>query len=551
MPSHSPTFALALLVLLPFTGACSIDLTRHRPSGQDAALSEAGGADLSDQGAEAWLDACVPSNGGVEICDGLDNDCNGTPDDGFNLKTDPKNCGACGNVCKTPNATSACVAGACAVSACDKDKDGNTTHWNTDGNWKTGCNYPCLISAGGHEVCDGKDNDCDKLKDELCASLSLLYRFGDLGTKGNWPIVHNLARNDAMGLAAGGASLAWGSTSAGVSGEGSDGYAVSFNGTDGQVAVTPTKYQQVFDCDTAAGWSGFGTSVFHESSKKKEGTYSLKVAGKTNSLGHLMAYSGAAKDLSQWTNSKQELDGYLTFWVFISDANHSKLAVLEIGNKNNAQNAAWWKVDKHVLGPKEGAFSTGWNLVALPFASAIYTDKALTDWSNVVWVQIFTNVKNDPGNANYFLFDDFRVEKDLSQRFTRFTVMAWVRPSAIKSWGYIFHKHDDMPGMGTDKTGNQWWFTPGNNINLFSTHTVKAGKWTHLAMTYNGTIFTAYQDGKSVGQSKASFTPGGRARIGADNVAGRFFSGLVDEVAIYTRAMGQAELQRYVGLFSP
>ena len=551
MPSHSPTFALALLVLLPFTGACSIDLTRHRPSGQDAALSEAGGADLSDQGAEAWLDACVPSNGGVEICDGLDNDCNGTADDGFNLKTDPKNCGACGNVCKTPNATSACVAGACAVSACDKDKDGNTTHWNTDGNWKTGCNYPCLISAGGHEVCDGKDNDCDKLKDELCASLSLLYRFGDLGTKGNWPIVHNLARNDGMGLAAGGASLAWGSTAAGVPGEGSDGYAVSLNGTDGQVAVTPTKYQQVFDCDTSAGWSGFGTSVFHESSKKKEGTYSLKVAGKTNSLGHLMAYSGAAKDLSQWTNSKQELDGYLTFWVFISDAKHSKLAVLEIGNKNNAQNAAWWKVDKHVLGPEEGAFSTGWNLVALPFASAIYSDKAKTDWSNVVWLQIYTNIKNDPGSANYFLFDDFRVEKDLTQRSTRFTVMAWVRPTAVKERVYAFHKDDDLPGMGTDKSGKQWWFSPGEGISLYSGPVPLTGVWTHLAMTHDGTTFTAYVNGKSIGQSKCGYTPGGRARVGADGVKGRFFNGLLDEVAVYDRAMGQAELQRYVGLFSP
>ena len=543
--------ALPLALTLALLSGCPHDLTRLSPGG-DAGPVEAGLADLGDAGAEAWLDACVPSNGGVEACDGKDNDCDGKVDEGFDLKTDPANCGTCGFVCKTPNATAACVSGTCAVSACDKDKDGNTTHWNTDNDWTTGCNYACKISSGGHEVCDAKDNDCDVAKDEECKKLNLLYRFGDQGTRGNWPAVHNLARNDGMGLAAGGVSLAWGSTAAGVPGEGSDGYAVSLNGIDGQVAVTPTKYQQVFDCDTSTGWSGFGTGVTGESKVKKEGTYSLKVAGKTNSEGHLLAYSGAAKDLSQWKNSKQELDGYLTFWVFISDAKHSKPAALEIGNKSS-QNAAWGNVESHVLGPRVGAFSTGWNLVALPFASpsASYTNKASLDWSNVVWLRISTNVKNDPGTANYFFFDDFRVEQDLTQRSPRFTVMAWVRPTAVKERVYVFHKDDDLPGMGTDKLGKQWWFSPGEGINLYSGPMTLTGVWTHLAMTHDGTTFTAYVNGKSIGQSTCGYTPGGRARVGADGMKGQFFNGLIDEVAVYDRAMGQVELQRYVGLFSP
>lgn len=34
-----------------------------------------------------------------ELCDGLDNNCDNSIDEGFNLKNDPKNCGACGNIC--------------------------------------------------------------------------------------------------------------------------------------------------------------------------------------------------------------------------------------------------------------------------------------------------------------------------------------------------------------------------------------------------------------------------------------------------------------------
>ncbi|HVR61250.1 MAG TPA: MopE-related protein, partial [Polyangia bacterium] len=44
-----------------------------------------------------------------EICDGLDNDCNGVVDDGFDLSKDPRNCGACGIVC----ADGICQGGKC------------------------------------------------------------------------------------------------------------------------------------------------------------------------------------------------------------------------------------------------------------------------------------------------------------------------------------------------------------------------------------------------------------------------------------------------------
>jgi hypothetical protein len=44
---------------------------------------------------------CVETNGGVEQCDGLDNNCNGVVDDvaADKLAADPNKCGKCGTAC--------------------------------------------------------------------------------------------------------------------------------------------------------------------------------------------------------------------------------------------------------------------------------------------------------------------------------------------------------------------------------------------------------------------------------------------------------------------
>ncbi|MFZ5439317.1 MAG: MopE-related protein [Myxococcota bacterium] len=157
--------------------------------------------------------ACTVTNGGVELCDGLDNNCNGAIDEGFTLATDVNNCGACGRVCAAANVTvPRCTAGTCNVQQCANgfvDCDGlftngcevntNTSttncggcgvlcapansspvctggacgigaclpgYVNLNGNVADGCEYACTVSNGGVESCDGVDNNCNGTIDE-------------------------------------------------------------------------------------------------------------------------------------------------------------------------------------------------------------------------------------------------------------------------------------------------------------------------------------------------------------------------------------------------
>lgn len=137
------------------------------------------------------VESCVGQVGPTfELCDNLDQDCDGNNANGYDLATDPQNCGGCGMQCSLPNAFEGCSASACTIIACSAGFHDN------DGVVSTGCEFgPCTIT--GSEVCDGEDNDCDGLVD--MADADLLVPTGLCDSDGACSTMTTLTCNGAMG----------------------------------------------------------------------------------------------------------------------------------------------------------------------------------------------------------------------------------------------------------------------------------------------------------------------------------------------------------------
>ena len=70
--------------------------------------------------------------------------------------------------------------------------------------------------------------------------------------------------------------------------------------------------------------------------------------------------------------------------------------------------------------------------------------------------------------------------------------------------------------------------------------------WHHLAATYDGSVLRMYVDGVQVGTLNApgniANTTGGVLEIGGDALWGEFWSGGIDDVRIYNRALSATEI---------
>src|SRR5581483_11362428 len=86
----------------------------------------------------------------------------------------------------------------------------------------------------------------------------------------------------------------------------------------------------------------------------------------------------------------------------------------------------------------------------------------------------------------------------------------------------------------------------GSNANAFGTAATAVNTWTHLAGTYDGTTLRLYVNGTQVGTAAKT---GGIAvstnplQIGGDSIYGQYFSGVIDEVRIYNRALSVTEIK--------
>jgi hypothetical protein len=99
------------------------------------------------------VDTCVTGTCRVVTCSAGYADCNATPGDGCETKTngnDVNNCGGCGIKCTSPNGTASCTAGVCGLAAC------NAGWGNCDGNPANGCETNTTNDVNNCNACGSK-----------------------------------------------------------------------------------------------------------------------------------------------------------------------------------------------------------------------------------------------------------------------------------------------------------------------------------------------------------------------------------------------------------
>ncbi len=138
---------------------------------------------------------------------------------------------------------------------------------------------------------------------------------------------------------------------------------------------------------------------------------------------------------------------------------------------------------------------------------------------------------------------------------TGMTLEAWVNltpSSSVDDWvGVIVKEQDQEVCYGLFSTSDGDWpagdvFIGGEQL-LYGPSQLPMSTWTHLATTYDGTVQNLYVNGVLVAsnpQTGPIVTAPQPLHIGGDSVWGDYFTGMIDEVRIYNRALSQSEIER-------
>ncbi len=112
----------------------------------------------------------------AELCDGEDNDCDDLIDEDFDLNNDLLNCGACGQICDLPHAESGCVGGECLLLNCEAQ------YLDVDGIVENGCE--CRPGEDDPPDLSFTDSNCDGV-DGVEDAVFVSTTHGQDGTMGN------------------------------------------------------------------------------------------------------------------------------------------------------------------------------------------------------------------------------------------------------------------------------------------------------------------------------------------------------------------------------
>src|SRR6266511_1496066 len=158
------------------------------------------------------------------------------------------------------------------------------------------------------------------------------------------------------------------------------------------------------------------------------------------------------------------------------------------------------------------------------------------------------------GNALYFdgTDDNVTVADSNSLDLTNsFTFSAWVNPASaftdfrsILAKNYKYYLYASSTGFCGDGSALGGFYEVMDTV-ACQPSSLPVNTWTHLTLTYNGSVLTLYRNGGAVATANVSGTLSsstGTLQIGASEY-GEYFQGLIDEVRVYNRALTNTEIQ--------
>ncbi|RCG20211.1 hypothetical protein DQ384_37550 [Sphaerisporangium album] len=135
----------------------------------------------------------------------------------------------------------------------------------------------------------------------------------------------------------------------------------------------------------------------------------------------------------------------------------------------------------------------------------------------------------------------------------RMTLSAWVKPSTISGWRTAMmkeHAGGSAYGLyasnGTVPTAWMLKSDATNHYQVNGTAGLATGAWTHLAVTYDGSMARLYVNATKVSELAIGgglMDDGGALHIGGNTKWGEYFSGVIDEVRVYNLAQSVAQIQ--------
>lgn len=133
-----------------------------------------------------------------------------------------------------------------------------------------------------------------------------------------------------------------------------------------------------------------------------------------------------------------------------------------------------------------------------------------------------------------------------------FTVTAWVRPASWPGGGglmTILSKDTNYEFHITSTGALNWWWTAGANAITTAGNALPTNTWTHVAIVYARGAQEVFVNGALAAENWANpdrnltASNGLPFQVGADQgVAGRYFSGQIEEVRVYDYAMSAADV---------